>query len=652
MTNPVVNLSPFLNLGQQLSFAGSPLNSGKIYTYLAGTTTPATTYTTISATTSNANPIILNQYGILTNAIWLVNSTSYKFVITDSNNNILQTLDDITGLNQFSVYTSGTDILISNNVISYYIPQTQAEINAAVLPVNYNYPQLYVQRYGNPVDGIYAQDALLAAINVAAQIRGAAFIDAGVSIQINQSLDTLTTNIIRIVGAFDCCKSNAANTLNENMPTIICNGCSVVGNLDWSTQTITWTDQLKLLQNVQLLAASGGAETAIVSLPYGSEIAVGCHIQGFTHFGIVVNSANAQIGPYSSIDVGLGLNGTNALDSGSFIDGCAGLSIGNVTSGVAGNFATALQNNPSTYGGQCRWTLYHYLTVNPETSFKAFIAYNQQSLILDVQGFGGIFLGYCFSTFVEAPHLEIYSTGGAVANDGQPFALVTLNCSPHITAPFYQTSIVWEPVPVRQYYTVRNAENDFFGYDYGIDTKRAIMRAHIGELQLGYYYPDADSSTLTPLVSAATATNPIAVFDATTNSLLISKGNSFLPLVSLPTFQTGTLANSTNVTTVAPTYTNWDVGGGTAYTDGGVEYEISVLAISAAGEIFHQSTWRYIAATVNAVITPAGTAVNPVAGIAVTTSGALLNIANTSGFTVNWRAMYRLLGPAVGAPVN
>jgi hypothetical protein len=72
---------------------GAPLVGGKIYTYLAGTSTPATTYTDFGAGTANTNPIILDSFGQAN--IWLLSSTSYKFIVRTATDVLLYTVDNI-----------------------------------------------------------------------------------------------------------------------------------------------------------------------------------------------------------------------------------------------------------------------------------------------------------------------------------------------------------------------------------------------------------------------------------------------------------------------------------------------------------------------------------------------------------------------------
>ena len=72
---------------------GAPLVGGKIYTYLAGTTTPTATYTDSSAGTANTNPIILDSYGQAN--IWLLSTVIYKFVVKTATDVLLYTVDNI-----------------------------------------------------------------------------------------------------------------------------------------------------------------------------------------------------------------------------------------------------------------------------------------------------------------------------------------------------------------------------------------------------------------------------------------------------------------------------------------------------------------------------------------------------------------------------
>ncbi len=83
-------LSPVFGAGAQLfNNQGIVLSGGKIWTYLAGTTTPAATWTDSTQIITNANPIILDSAGRLSNEMWLQSGSTYKLILTDSNNNTL-----------------------------------------------------------------------------------------------------------------------------------------------------------------------------------------------------------------------------------------------------------------------------------------------------------------------------------------------------------------------------------------------------------------------------------------------------------------------------------------------------------------------------------------------------------------------------------
>jgi microcystin-dependent protein len=71
---------------------GEPLVGGKLYTYVAGTTTPSPTYTDNTGSTPNANPVILDARGEAD--VWLGEST-YKFKLTDANDVEIWTVDYI-----------------------------------------------------------------------------------------------------------------------------------------------------------------------------------------------------------------------------------------------------------------------------------------------------------------------------------------------------------------------------------------------------------------------------------------------------------------------------------------------------------------------------------------------------------------------------
>ena len=97
-----VNLSPVGGVAAQFfDNSGNVLTGGKLYSYAAGTTTPAATYTSSNGGTPWSNPIILDAAGRVSGSgeIWLTDSIAYKFVLKDSNDVLIATYDSITGIN-------------------------------------------------------------------------------------------------------------------------------------------------------------------------------------------------------------------------------------------------------------------------------------------------------------------------------------------------------------------------------------------------------------------------------------------------------------------------------------------------------------------------------------------------------------------------
>ena len=91
-------LAPLFGAGWQgFDNQGNVLAGGKLYTYQAGTTAPYVTWSDYGLTIPNSNPIILNSAGRPSNEIWF-DSSSYKVVLTDANNNIIGTWDNLVGM--------------------------------------------------------------------------------------------------------------------------------------------------------------------------------------------------------------------------------------------------------------------------------------------------------------------------------------------------------------------------------------------------------------------------------------------------------------------------------------------------------------------------------------------------------------------------
>ena len=104
-----VNLSPVGGVAAQFfDNSGNVLTGGLLYSYLAGTTTPAVTYTSSNGITANSNPVVLDAAGRVPSSgeIWLTDGLSYKFILQDQNSVQIASWDNIVGINSnFIAYT-------------------------------------------------------------------------------------------------------------------------------------------------------------------------------------------------------------------------------------------------------------------------------------------------------------------------------------------------------------------------------------------------------------------------------------------------------------------------------------------------------------------------------------------------------------------
>jgi hypothetical protein len=137
---------------------GLPLAGGFVYTYAAGTTTPLATYTDETGLTPNTNPVVLDSSGQA--PIWIGNS-SYKFVLEDSLNNVIETVDNIESIASQIIAISSSFL---NVTVSYAQLQTAALNNAIALftvPAGYMLKNVVIKHStafaGTGITDVYAQ---------------------------------------------------------------------------------------------------------------------------------------------------------------------------------------------------------------------------------------------------------------------------------------------------------------------------------------------------------------------------------------------------------------------------------------------------------------------------------------------------------------
>jgi hypothetical protein len=151
------NISAFAGAGAQFFDSnGVPLAGGLLYVYTAGTTTPATTWTTSSGAVANTNPIVMNAAGRTPYEIWLNSGVTYKFALYTSTNVLIGTYDNIPAIDDPTAFNNliavtGTNTLIGTSVPPYtsYV----AGMTLSFIPVNTNTGAVTID-----VDGLGAKN--------------------------------------------------------------------------------------------------------------------------------------------------------------------------------------------------------------------------------------------------------------------------------------------------------------------------------------------------------------------------------------------------------------------------------------------------------------------------------------------------------------
>lgn len=128
------NLSAFAGAGAQFfDDNGLPLVGGKLYSYAAGTTTLLTTYTTSAGTVANTNPIILNAGGRTPNEIWQATGILLKFVLYNSDNELIGSYDGIPSINDpFGINSQLTSVAGTNSITATATPTLTAYATGAI----------------------------------------------------------------------------------------------------------------------------------------------------------------------------------------------------------------------------------------------------------------------------------------------------------------------------------------------------------------------------------------------------------------------------------------------------------------------------------------------------------------------------------------
>jgi hypothetical protein len=129
-----VNLSSLAGAAAQFfDNNGVPLAGGLIYTYAAGTTTPAATYTSSTGVTAHANPIVLDAAGrIPTGEVWLTSSVDYKFIVKTSVGVQIGSYDNIPSINDLKILANTTNPALGDALVGFRQSNSSGNLAGAV----------------------------------------------------------------------------------------------------------------------------------------------------------------------------------------------------------------------------------------------------------------------------------------------------------------------------------------------------------------------------------------------------------------------------------------------------------------------------------------------------------------------------------------
>jgi hypothetical protein len=174
-------LSPVGNEAQ-IDTNGDPLSGGKIFTYLAGTTTLTPTYTSSTGGTPQSNPIILNSHGLPTlGPIWLGAGVAIKMVFTDLNGvAVRDPIDNIIGVNDPSS-TTAQDEWVTFSGTPTYLSATSFSVAGDQTPTFQVRRRVKTSNAGGSVYSSIATSSFGAGITTVTLTNDAGMLDSGLS---------------------------------------------------------------------------------------------------------------------------------------------------------------------------------------------------------------------------------------------------------------------------------------------------------------------------------------------------------------------------------------------------------------------------------------------------------------------------------------
>lgn len=199
-------MSPIMVGVPSLKTGGVVNSGGFIYTYLAGTTTPADTYTdnTLNPSSKNSNPIVLNSLGLAPQEIWWNSGTYFKFIITDALGNAIGTYDNLVGVNDTGSTTASEWITLS--LTPTYISATSFSVSGNQTSILQPYRRLKTTNTGGTIYSSISTSSFGAGITTVVVVNDSGVLDSGLS-RVEYGLLSFTNPSFPIYSSFPLSKN-------------------------------------------------------------------------------------------------------------------------------------------------------------------------------------------------------------------------------------------------------------------------------------------------------------------------------------------------------------------------------------------------------------------------------------------------------------
>lgn len=284
-----VSLSLFAGVGQQFfTDSGNVLSGGLIYSYQAGTSTPAVTFTSSDGITAQTNPIVLNSAGrVASGEIWLTVGSTYKFVLQTSSGVTIATYDNVDSATQSANLSNTSNVALGDALVGFRQSDSSGNLNNSIgRTVHQKFQEsISVLDFGAVGDGITDNTSAFQSAIDGLSGAGQIFVPPG-KYYIANNL-TINANVYLFSGSHNVSEDNVSHNYDSFNNVIFLNPTATIKLNDGSTidgfQIInsTLNGQLPYANTASALASiATWSGTAITQ--NGSDVKVtNCFIGGF-----------------------------------------------------------------------------------------------------------------------------------------------------------------------------------------------------------------------------------------------------------------------------------------------------------------------------------------------------------------------------------